>query len=268
MINLDAYFSRIKFGDEATPTLATLRALHQLHTARIPFENIDVLLDRDIAIDIPAIETKLITQRRGGYCFEQNGFFMQALRRIGFQVEALIGRVMWMVPEDVLLPRTHMVLRVRIDDQWWLSDVGFGGLVLTTPLLLDTDQPQATDHELFRLLPQPYGYRLEVYLNQCWQPVYQFSSEPQQTVDFEVANWYTSKNPTSRFRHQLMLARATSDTRYTLMGNQLTIREIGEEPAKNTLTAAELEDAIREIFLLPVTDQWQSIIDNAAANPI
>ena len=265
MINLDAYFSRIGFGGEFAPTLSTLQALHQLHPASIPFENIDVLLDRDIDIDTRAVETKLVTQGRGGYCFEQNGFFLQVLRSMGFEVEPLIGRVMWMLPDDAVVPRTHMVLRVRVEDQWWLSDVGFGGLVLTRPLLFATDQPQSTGHELFRVIPTPHRYRLEAHLNQRWQPVYQLSNEPQQPVDFEVANWYTSKHPSSKFRHHLMLARATSDTRYTLLNNQLTIREKEKEPVKKILSAAELEKTLGGVFLLPVTDQWRSIIDNAVS---
>ncbi|MDZ4318640.1 MAG: arylamine N-acetyltransferase, partial [Phenylobacterium sp.] len=48
MIDLDAYFARIGYGGPRTPTLETLRALHLLHPAAIPFEAIDVLLDRGI----------------------------------------------------------------------------------------------------------------------------------------------------------------------------------------------------------------------------
>ncbi|EOC0415520.1 arylamine N-acetyltransferase, partial [Cronobacter dublinensis] len=45
------YFARIGFTGEPLPTLATLNALHQCHTATIPFENLDVLLGREILLD-------------------------------------------------------------------------------------------------------------------------------------------------------------------------------------------------------------------------
>ena len=37
--DLDAYFKRIRYTGPRTPTLSTLRAIHALHPAAIPFEN-------------------------------------------------------------------------------------------------------------------------------------------------------------------------------------------------------------------------------------
>jgi N-hydroxyarylamine O-acetyltransferase len=37
-IDLDAYFQRIGYEGERTPTLPTLRAIHALHATAIPFE--------------------------------------------------------------------------------------------------------------------------------------------------------------------------------------------------------------------------------------
>ncbi len=43
-IDLDAYFGRIGYAGERTPTLETLRAIHVRHTAAIAFENLNPLL--------------------------------------------------------------------------------------------------------------------------------------------------------------------------------------------------------------------------------
>ncbi|EMA8652861.1 arylamine N-acetyltransferase, partial [Cronobacter sakazakii] len=69
------YFSRIGYTGEPRPTLETLTALHKRHTATIPFENLDVLLGREILLDDDAIFVKLVEAGRGGYCFEQNALF-------------------------------------------------------------------------------------------------------------------------------------------------------------------------------------------------
>src|SRR5690606_9412816 len=189
-----------------------------LHPAAIPFENIDVLLGRNINLELPAVFEKLVTAGRGGYCFEHNGMLMEVLRSIGFTVEPLLARVVWRRPEDAAPgPRSHMVLRTFVDDQPWLVDVGFGGLVLTAPLQFNANIVQDTQHESFRLINVPGGYRLEALLDKQWYPVYILGGEPVPDIDFEVANWYTSSHPESHFRHNLMAARTTEDTRYALL---------------------------------------------------
>src|SRR5688500_14486344 len=87
--NLPAYFDRIGFTGEVPATLATLTALHRAHATTIPFENIDVLLGRRIRLDLPGLEAKLVSARRGGYCFEQNGLFSAVLERLGFTLTRL-----------------------------------------------------------------------------------------------------------------------------------------------------------------------------------
>lgn len=48
LVDIDAYFARIGYRGPATATLATLRALHELHPDAIAFEAIDVQLGRGI----------------------------------------------------------------------------------------------------------------------------------------------------------------------------------------------------------------------------
>src|SRR3546814_16657432 len=92
-------------------------------------------------------------QRRGGYCFEQNGLFLRVLQAIGFAAEGLIGRVRWMMPDDAPpSPRSHMVVRVTIDGRSWLAAVGFGAAVPPQPLAMDREAPQPTRHERYRVL--------------------------------------------------------------------------------------------------------------------
>ena len=97
-VDLDAYCARIGYSGPREPTLETLRALQALHAAAIPFEAIDVQLDRGIDLAPAAIDAKLIGGRRGGYCFEQNNLFMRVLAAVGFSVEGLMGRVRWIAP--------------------------------------------------------------------------------------------------------------------------------------------------------------------------
>jgi len=84
MMDLDAYFRRIGYSGSRAPTLETLAALHALHPTAIPFENLDTLRGAPVRLDLDSLERKLVRQRRGGYCFEQNLLLRTCSPRSGF----------------------------------------------------------------------------------------------------------------------------------------------------------------------------------------
>ena len=265
-VDLNSYFARIGYLGPRTPSIATLRALQELHPAAIAFEAIDVLLDRGVVLTPAAVDAKLIAGGRGGYCYEHNSLFKRVLIALGFRVEGLAARVRWGdAPTAPPRPRTHMALRVTIEGEPWLADVGFGNLVLTSPLRLDCTLPQATRHETFRLLPLADGWLLQARLGGQWVPVYELSREPQLDVDYELANWFTSAHPSSSFRDVLMVARSTPQARYALRHNRLTIRASHGATQRRRLDAAALERVLMETFGLPVEPGWRPLLERAVA---
>ena len=264
-VDLDAYFERIGYRGPCIPTLETLRALHELHPASIPFEAIDVMLDRGVDITPEAVDAKLIDARRGGYCFEHNGLFKRVLVSLGFDVESLIARVQWMAPEAApLRPRSHMGLRVTIDGVPWLADVGFGGCVSSEPLRMDTNEPQTTRHVTFRLVPSADGLRVEALIGERWEPLYDLHLISQNDADYIPANWFTSTHPDSHFRHHLMVARTTPEAQFALSNNRLTVRKPNGREDQRALNADELADVLRDVFGLPVEPSWRPVLERVA----
>jgi N-hydroxyarylamine O-acetyltransferase len=243
-----------------------LRAIHELHPAAIPFESIDVQLGHGVDLRPEAIDAKLIGRRRGGYCFEHNSLLKRALTALGFQVEALIARVWWMAPADAPpRPRTHMALKVMAEGRPWLADVGFGGCVLTSPLRLDSAEPQATGHEDFRLVENGRELQLQARLGEDWARLYELSPEPQLDVDFETANWFTSTHPESHFRHALRAALTTPEARYALFNNRLTVRRPEGGAEQSTLSVQDLETVLSETFGMRVEPDWRPLLAKAVA---
>lgn len=260
MVDLDGYFERIGYFGPAEPTLDVLRALQGLHPAAIPFENIDVLTGQGIDLDPVNIDSKLIRSRRGGYCFEQNNLFERVLNAIGFQTEGLIGRVVWMAaPDAPIPPRTHRAVKVTLNGETWLADVGFGGAVLTAPLRWVMDEVQPTPHEPFRLRAVGDEVMLDIKLED-WTPVYQLAHGTPAPIDYEVGNWFTSTHPSSKFRQSLMVARTTPEARYALLNNRLTIRVPGSPAQRRDLTVDEMSEALSEIFALTVDPEWAATL--------
>ena len=190
------------------PTLATLQAIHARQPAAIPFEGLDPFLRRPVPLDLASLQTKLVSQRRGGYCFELNILMGAALEALGFSVTSLAGRVRWMAPADrPHSPRTHTLLRVDLEKGAYLADVGFGGHLLAGPIRLERDVEQTTPASVVRLVGTGETYMLQALLPKGWQDMYLFTLEPQHAIDYEVANWFTSTNPGSRFHASLLAER-------------------------------------------------------------
>jgi len=64
VLDLDSYLKRIGYSGPRTATLETLRALQTQHPLAIPFENLDTLSGRPLALDLPSLERKLVQSRR------------------------------------------------------------------------------------------------------------------------------------------------------------------------------------------------------------
>ena len=253
MLDLDAYFRRVGYAGDRTPTLETLAALHALHPTAIPFENLDTLRGAPIRLDIESLERKLVLQRRGGYCFEQNLLFTHVLTALGFRVMGLSARVLWERSDDAPRPRTHMALLVPLKGERYLCDVGFGGLTMTGPLLLTAESPQTTPHETFRIVRQGAEYVPQANVRGEWRSLYSFDLQQQLQLDIEVLNFYVSAHPESPFRSRLMAARRDGSRTLKLRDAELTIQPLDGAREQRTLRSVrELRGVLRDLFEIDV----------------
>ena len=243
--DLAAYLRRIGYAGELSPSRATLDALHRAHATSIPFENLDILLGVPIRLDLPSLQAKLVAGRRGGYCFEQNALFASALEHLGFAVTRLAARVRYR--SDRVLPRTHMALRVDVDGARLLADVGFGaeGLLLPVPL----DGVESTQFAwTYRVIDEGGGaHLLQSRRGDRWEDLYGFTHEPQLPVDYEIANYYTSTHPASRFTQMLTAQRIASDVRRFLRDREY-VEDRGATSDTRTIDSTELLTVLEQKF--------------------
>jgi N-hydroxyarylamine O-acetyltransferase len=253
---LDAYLARIGVQMPVAPDLPTLRRLVFGHTHRIPFENVDVLLGLGISLDPEAVFDKLVRRGRGGYCFEQNTLMMAVLEAIGFNVTPLAARARVQRPREMTPPRTHLFLRVELEDGPWLVDVGVGGLSPTAPIRLVDGAETPTPHELRRVIVEDGRWFHQAKLGPVWADVAEFLGEPMPAIDREIGNWYTSTHPESRFRLGLMVAVPGLDgTRRTLLNRELTHRDRDGNGVVRVIASPEaLRGALAEVFGLTIPE--------------
>ncbi len=223
MVDLDAYFARTGYLGSRAPTLDTLHGLVRAHVQTIPFENLDVLLGRPIELAPEALMQKLVHDRRGGYCFEHNTLLLEVLTQLGFRARPLSARVRYQRPRDYTPARTHLLVRVELDESW-LADVGVGAMSPTAALRLAEHGEQPTPHEPRRLLRENDRIYHQARLGDTWHDVAELTLEEMPLIDRIVANWYTSTHPQSHFKSRLVVARATPTGRIGLLNDELSIR--------------------------------------------
>ncbi|MGQ7959531.1 arylamine N-acetyltransferase family protein [Pseudomonas sp. SP16.1] len=268
MLDLHSYLRRLGYSSAPPATLETLRELQLRHTAEFPFETLATLLRTPVQVEPAAIQDKLLRQGRGGYCFELNRLFLLLLQALGFEARGLTGRVLMGGPEDALPARTHMLVLVTLDGVRHIADVGFGGMVPTAPLLLDSEAQQATPHEPYRLTLVDGSYTLRALVAGSWRAMYVFDLQVVADIDYVVGNWYVCTHPDSPFLGQLIAARTGPGLRKTLNNGSFAIHRLGQDSERVQLQSVDaVLEVLRDEFgiRLPEHPELRGIIEGLIA---
>ena len=217
----DDYLRKIGVTATLGRTVDTLRRVHLAHRETFLFENLAIQRGGCISLAIPDLERKFLDEEGGGYCFEHNTLFAAALGDLGFPRMLLLARVRMGPPER--WARTHMVLRVLIDGDPWLVDVGFGAIGLLGPIPLRDGAVSDQGGARYALRREGIVWVLSMRDRAGEKDLYEFTEDPQTVADIEVANHYTSTHPSSIFRRVLTIQRTTRDER-TIMRGDVIVR--------------------------------------------
>lgn len=258
-MQIQRYLKRIGYGGPIQPDLEVLKAIHRHHACAIPYENLDVILQRPVDQDPERIFQKIVEQGRGGWCYEMNGLLGWALSELGFDVARVCGGVMREVNGDAAFGN-HLVLQVHLDDQIWIADVGLGdGILEPIPL-------REGIHEHFGR-----AFRLEVLSAGEWRfrnrqggmpPSYDFISDDETESRLAQTCGTLQSDPESMFRQNLICQKMHETGGVMLLGRVL--RDFDPTAPKRLLNSeAELIETLERIFELklpPLGDLWSRVV--------
>lgn len=234
------YLKRLGYDSPPPPTLETLQTLQLRHVCTFAFESLSTFLHSPVPIDLPSVEQKVLFDGRGGYCYELNQMFLALLQELGFDARGITGRVVLGGPADAHTARTHRLSLVTLGGVRYITDVGFGGMVPSSPLQLDTEAVQATAHEPCRLtFDGQSSYTLWALVAEEWRGLYVFDLQVQTAIDYEIGNWYVSTYPTSVFVGQLKVARLAPGKRYTLANANYAVHYLDRPSEKRVIDSAD-----------------------------
>ena len=256
-IDKNAYLARIGFegdGSQIKPTLDNLIALHRQHAFSIPFENFDVYLRGDVSLDKEAIFDKLVYQGRGGYCYEMNGLFFDALEHFGYQVQYLTSRPMLGYFEK--RPKTHMILKVDIEGESYICDQGFTGMSLIEPIKLEDGVESEQYGFAFKVLEVEEGlYQIQSLQSGNWVSLFEFDLQEQLYIDFSVPNHFNVTSPDSICTRKVIASIYTKTGRVHMLDNKLRFRGGAENQDIEISSQQHLEEVLMGNYKISLNDE-------------
>ncbi|KAH8682674.1 hypothetical protein BX600DRAFT_393410 [Xylariales sp. PMI_506] len=292
---LDAYFEHIGYPKpkHAQDPLVFVTELQKHQLARIPFENLALhySADAQIPLEPQFLFEKFIKRGRGGYCHENNRFFSEILRSLGFQVTNVICRISRAfrgLPGGGWRELSHMANLVAIGELKYLVDVGFGAdePCCPIPLVSGVVTPGLPGQELileYKGLPQHTDPAQRVWVlsqrkgsNSDWLELYHFFDIECFPADFEVLSHFTMTRawfPHTIFVQKFLFDGAGDGSRHLsavliLIQNKLKQRNAGssEEILLETLKTEEQRIAVLErYFQIRLTEEERKGIEGRAS---
>ncbi len=262
---LKAYFERIDYtpGDESAEEI--FKKIHIGHITHIPFENLDPYRNIAVSLNEDDLFDKLVTRRRGGYCFEMNTLLAAVLRELGFDLKRVSARLGG--PGRGFGGYLHCAAIVNIGEKRYIADVGFGGGGFVEPVELVYDVVQDVIGGTFRVRKdERFGIVVQWQRSSMdeladYMAIHDVEALPQ---DFEIGSHYTNFHPMSGFRRFLMLALPTLDGRIGLSDEGLRITKNGESELIPLNGVDEINAACLKYFGLdaPLTEYHPPVVNN------
>ncbi len=240
-----AYLDRIGAARPGGPDAAGLRVLHRAHLLTVPFENLSIHLREPVSLDERDLVGKIVTRRRGGFCYELNGAFALLLRALGYRVVALAAARVW-GDGGLGPPFDHLALLVRPADgsSPWLADVGFGSHSVY-PLRFGDRRPQDDPAGRFTLADAGDG---DVDVLKDGEPQYRIEPRERCLADFVPTCWWQQTSPDSHFTRGTICSRLTGDGRISISGRTLIRTSGGSRDEQPLPSDAAVLAAYREHF--------------------
>lgn len=247
MIDIAKYLSRIGLaGATLAQDADSLRLLQRRHLLSVPFENLDIHWQRSIVLDTDKFYSKIVHERRGGFCYELNGLFNELLLSLGFSTRLVSARVFNGTEHGPEFD--HAAIIVTIGDDDYLADVGFGDFV-AEPLRFDLDIEQ-TDVTGTYVIRRSDGDYLDVAKRDGdnWKSEYIFMDIARDLSEFAAMCDFQQNSPDSHFTKGKICSLMTETGRRTLTDAKFIATSNGEKTEVAVDSREAFEDLLKQQF--------------------
>ncbi|MEQ9402321.1 MAG: arylamine N-acetyltransferase [Cyclobacteriaceae bacterium] len=253
-IDVEAYLKRLGVSREE-PSLNALRKMHSAHVHTIPFENLDIHYTRKIQLDYKKIFNKLVTEKRGGFCYELNGLFYHLLSHLGYQCH-IASAQMRKDSGDFSPDFDHMIIILTLEERNFLVDVGFGNS-FSYPKELATNVVQMDYTTYWKFEKDPDENFLLRYSDDTtvFHTKYRFNTSEKQIIQFMEMCEFHQTSEASSFTQKKLITIKTREGRVTLTDRKLKITRLGETTEMTILNEDEFLSKLEQYFGI----SWQQL---------
>ena len=224
--------------------LKTLRTLQLQHLLHVPFENLDIHWNVPIVLDTARFYEKIVENGRGGYCYELNGLFNSLLKGLGYHTHLVSGRV-FMGEAEYSPDFDHMAIVVKVGDDEYLADVGFGDFA-SAPLKIDPSEEQTDREGTFYVRPTEHGaFEIEKLKDGKWTPELLFGRSSHNLIEFAERNEFQQYSPESHFNMGKICSILTANGRKTLTDSKFIVSSNGTRSERKI----DFDESFNELLL-------------------
>ena len=235
-----------------SPDFDFLTELVRRHVATFAFSSVACRLGEELPLDFESLFDRIVKQRRGGYCFEQNGFLYDVLENLGFSPELYLARVIY--NQDIHPPLTHRISVVVHDGKRYVLDVGFGPLGPGVPVLISDEESTCGD-KVFRVSERnPGEFHMQVLKDGDFYSLYRFEFSRYGQADCELGHFYSHRHPKASFVNHLVVSRILSDETRSLRDLEYRIIKTEGDEAIKIVNPQQLRQILVESLGVQVTE--------------
>ncbi len=246
----EAYLQRI--GAHRSPcSLSALDELILAHQLAVPFEDLDCYYTKQTnSLAIRDLFDKIVTRRRGGYCFELNSLFEALLESLGYQAWSSDAKVIR--GKDLSSPITtlHRVNLVSFEDGLYFCDVGYGGPMPPFALKVEAGSVRSLHGETFSISKAEGRWWIlgQILPDGGREGILKFHTEKVENCDFFVLNHFASTSPLSKFTGCRLVNRRLPEGSAGITDDCFTLHEKGSTETVTIETEEQFRKILKKYF--------------------
>ncbi len=249
---LDQYLKILGVRDRRL-SLSLLDALIRRHVATFAFSSVSCQLGNELPLEFNALFQRIVINRRGGYCFEQNALFYDLLRELGFETQLYLARVIY--NRDTHPGLTHRISVVVWQGRQYVVDVGFGPLGPRQAIPMNASPVDDGNHT-FRVQHMDNGdVHLQVHKDQDFFSLYRFELSRYGPSDCEMGHFYSHRHPDAAFVKHLVVCTLLADKTRSLRDLNYRVISRSNEQSVAIQSAQQLHAVLTDELGIEVTDR-------------
>ncbi len=234
------------------PTLAFLHDITELHVSTFAFCSIGPRLGLDLPLNLNSLFDRIVLQKRGGYCFEQNGLLFEILEDLGFSVKPYLARVIY--NQDIQPGLTHRISIVECEGEKYVVDVGFGPLGPNGPVKFSRED-RVDKNRSFRVsAPKENEFHMQILKDGDFFSLYKFELAHYGQADCEIGHFFSHKHPKAVFVNNLVASRIMKDEIRSLRNQEYWILRLSGDIRQRIENPKHLQHILKEQFDIQITE--------------